>query len=322
MSYESSLQSCARPKERLTGDHVTIVMATLNGGWAIDAQLESIARQTHRNWSLIVSDDGSDDDTLARVARFADHNPERRIVRLRGPGRGSAMNFLSLLRAAGASPWLAFSDQDDVWLPDRLERGLKALADMDEPAVFGSRTIIASAHLTPQRLSPRFTKPTSFRNALVQNVAGGNSMLLNRAALDVLQPASLAVEDLIAHDWWAYQAITAVGGRMILGDAPTLLYRQHAENQIGANDTLRASLLRLGAVLDGRFAHWLDVQTAALTPLVDHMTPEAHHVFTELRKARQTGPLQGLRALKAIGLYRQSARGTAAMWGAAAIGRL
>ena len=109
---------------------------------------------------------------------------------------------------------------------------------------------------------------------------------------------------------------------MILGDAPTLLYRQHAENQIGANDTLRASLMRLGAVLDGRFAHWLDVQTAALTPLVDHMTPEAHQVFTELRKARQTGPLQGLRALKAIGLYRQSARGTAAMWGAAAIGRL
>ncbi len=193
MSFDRSFQNGTRTHAVASPQHVTIVMATLNGAWAIDAQLASIARQTHKDWSLIVSDDGSDDDTLDRVARFARRLPTHRIVGLRGPGRGSAMNFLSLLRAAGTSPWLAFADQDDVWLPDRLERGLKALTDIDGPAIFGSRTIIADRDLNPLRLSPCFLKPTGFRNALVQNVAGGNTMLLHRAPLDLLQPASLAV---------------------------------------------------------------------------------------------------------------------------------
>ncbi|MXQ09135.1 glycosyltransferase [Alphaproteobacteria bacterium GH1-50] len=307
---------------RVGPKHVTIVMATFNGGWTIDAQLTSIARQSHTDWSLIVSDDGSTDDTVARVQRFAALHPERKIITLRGPGKGAAMNFLSLLRAAGGAAYLAFADQDDYWLPDRLSRGLAALDGLDRPAIYGSRTVIADHDLTPLRLSPAFVRPTGFRNALVQNVAGGNTMLLNRKALDLLQPASSRIDRLIAHDWWAYQLVTAAGGEMILDPRPSLLYRQHGANQVGANDTTRARIARIGAVLNGRFAGWIDVQYAALDAARDAMTPEARVTFDAARTVRRHGALGRLAGLWRTGLYRQTGPGSLALWGAALIGRL
>ena len=308
--------------KRVGPDHVTILMATCNGGTTIDAQLDSLAMQSHKDWSLIVSDDGSTDDTLARVAAFAARHPTRRIIRLRGPGRGSALNFLSLLRAAGATPYAAFCDQDDVWMPERLAQGLAALRTVDAPAIHGGRTIIADAGLSPLRLSPLFKKPASFENALVQNVAGGNTMLLNRAALDVLQPASRHVDRLVAHDWWAYQMVTALGGQMIWDPRPSVLYRQHGRNQIGANDTLRASLSRARSLLSGRFAGWCTVQTDALAPHRNRMTPGARAQFDLLMSLKSGGLWARLRAIPRVRLYRQTRRGTIALWAAICVGRL
>lgn len=305
----------------LASDHVTIVMATYNGAKNIDAQLGSLAAQTHTNWSLIVSDDGSTDDTMQRVARFAAEHPGHRIIRLRGPKKGSAMNFLSLLRAAGNAPFVAFADQDDVWLPDRLERGLAVLAAIHGPAVYGGRTIIADAELKPLRLSPNFSRRPEFRNALVQNIAGGNTMLLNRAALDILQPASAKVSDLIAHDWWTYQMVTAVGGRMIWDRRPTVLYRQHGNNQIGANDTITASMERARNLLSGKFSQDCTTQIEALAPHRLKMTNEARASFDAFREPRSSGWQSRLIAFKRAGLWRQTWRGTAALWIAMFLGK-
>ncbi len=303
-------------------EHVTILMATRDGGRTIDAQMQSFAGQSHDDWSLIVSDDGSTDDTLVRVGEFSDRYPDRRVTRLKGPKEGSAMNFLSLLRAAGDSPFVAFSDQDDVWLPDRLARGLAALRDITGPAIYGSRTIIVDDDMTPLRLSPDFSKPPGFGNALVQNIAGGNTMLLNRAALDCLQPSSSKVRRLIAHDWWAYQALKAIGGHMIWDSVPTVLYRQHGKNQIGANDTLRASAHRAVRLFSGEFSEWCSVQAQALAPLRDEMTPEAKAQFKAFEAVRSRRLSERFAAFANAGLYRQSARGTFALCCAVALGRL
>ncbi len=303
-------------------NHVTILMATKDGASTIDAQLHSIGAQTHRDWSLIVSDDGSSDDTLDRVRAFSDRHPQNRVICLRGPKLGSAMNFLSLLRAAGNAPWVAFSDQDDYWLPERLSRGLNMIEAHKGPAIYGGRTIITDSSLTPLRLSPAFQRPTGFGNALVQNVAGGNTMLLNRAALDALQPASRFVRQLVAHDWWCYQIVTSMGGKMIWDPTPTVLYRQHATNQIGANDSWRASLNRARRLCTGEFCDWCDVQMAALTPQSSRMTRQARSqllAFARLRTAR--GPNR-LRALYQAGIYRQTLRGSLALWVAGVLGRL
>src|SRR5690606_39980404 len=107
------------------GARVTILMATRNGGKFLRAQLASIAGQSHGDWSLDVSDDGSTDGTTGIVAEFAAAHPERRGRLLRGPGRGGAANFLSLVaRAGGRADYYAFAAQDDVGEHSRLARGL------------------------------------------------------------------------------------------------------------------------------------------------------------------------------------------------------
>ena len=100
-----------------SGPPVRILLATWNGARYLQAQLDSYLAQDHDNWALWVSDDLSTDGTWEILQAFAARHPEREIVLKRGPGRGSAANFLSLL----CDPELpvgpvALSDQDDVWL--------------------------------------------------------------------------------------------------------------------------------------------------------------------------------------------------------------
>lgn len=322
MSFFASRSGSSVTKPRMGPEHVTILMATHNGAAVIDAQLESLADQTHDDWSLIVSDDGSTDDTMDRVADFAARHPHRRIVRLRGPGQGSALNFLSLLRAAGATPYAAFCDQDDVWLPERLARGIAGLRGIETAAIHGGRTVITDAALNPLRLSPRFRKAPGFGNALVQNVAGGNTMLLNREALDLLQPASRSIRALVAHDWWAYQMVTATGGAMLWDPRPSVLYRQHAKNQIGANDTICASFTRARGLLSGRFSGWCRMQSEVLMDHRHRMTPAARAQLDALMSLRSRNAVARMIAFAKSGLYRQTTRGTWALWAAAILGRL
>ena len=303
-------------------DHVVVALAAFNGADVIGEQLNSFARQSHRNWSLIVSDDGSTDATLAAVRAFAAGTPAHRVTVLRGPGKGSAQNFLSLLRAAGPAPFVAFSDQDDVWFPDKLERAVAALDRCDGPAIYGSRTQIVDAALAPRGLSMAFRRPCGFGNALVQNVAGGNTMVLNRPALDVLQPASLAARSIVAHDWWAYQMVTGCGGALILDPEPSLSYRQHPANQIGANGGLRATCARLRGLTDGTFARWMDANLDALEAAGDWLTPEARGRVALLRRARAAPLVERLGLVRRAGVYRQSRRGSLALWIAALSGRL
>ena len=86
--------------------------------------------------------------------------------------------------------WMAFSDQDDVWLPDRLARGVAALGGHSGPALYCSRTWITDERLESRRLSAPRPRSLGFRNALVQNVASGNTILLNAAAADLVRDAA------------------------------------------------------------------------------------------------------------------------------------
>ena len=119
-------------------------MGTCNGARYLGAQLDTIAAQSHRDWRLVVSDDGSTDATREILAAFrAAVGPERAEIR-EGPRRGFAANFLGL---AGdptiRADFYAFADQDDLWRPDRLARGLARLrAVPDRPALYGSRTVL------------------------------------------------------------------------------------------------------------------------------------------------------------------------------------
>ncbi|SLN56893.1 UDP-Glc:alpha-D-GlcNAc-diphosphoundecaprenol beta-1,3-glucosyltransferase WfgD [Roseivivax jejudonensis] len=302
---------------------VAILMAVYNGGAHLAEQLDSIAGQTHARWRLFAADDGSSDNSRAVLQTFGESHP---VTLSDGPRRGAAANFMSLLThlPQDAPRWVAFADQDDIWLPDRLERGVAALAQVpeDHPALFCSRSWIADPDGQPLRRSPPRPRPLGFANALVQNVVAGNTLLMNPAARTLLQAAAQEPDAVIVHDWWCYQIIAGAGGTIVHDDAPTLLYRQHGGNQIGANDSALERMKRVRMILDGTFHEWNSTNIAALRASSGRLTPEARRLVEEFAAMRAAPLVQRLIALRRLGLYRQSLLATLALWIAAVLNRL
>lgn len=305
-------------------DHVVILLALFNGAATLIDQLNSIAKQNHKNWSLIVSDDGSSDDWLALMNSFATQHAGKTWL-VKGPQKGSTQNFLELIRLAGPLvPYAALCDQDDAWLPPKLSRALFKLKDIPAgtPALYVSPTFICDRDLTPLRRSKSFRRTPGFANALVQSIGGGNTMVLNRAALDLVQETARHAQHVPAHDWWIYQIVSAAGGVVCYDQMPLVLYRQHAGNQVGANDTVLASLVRLTKLLHGRFRQWNAANLAALEASNHWLTPEARETLAQFRKARAGTLPKRLSAARKAGLFRQTLRGQIALWCAVLLKRL
>lgn len=305
-------------------DHVVILLALFNGAKTLGVQLESIGQQTHQDWSLIISDDGSCDDWLAHVEEFSvNHNGKSWLVN--GPQKGSTQNFLELIQLAGPLvPFAALCDQDDCWLPPKLQRALYVLKNVpsETPALYVSPTFICDQELTPLRRSKNFSRPPSFANALVQSIGGGNTMVLNRAALDLVQETARHATHVKAHDWWVYQIVSGAGGVVKYDNFPLVLYRQHDQNQVGANDTILASLFRLRLLLKGRFKDWNALNISALEASNHWLTPEARQTLAEFKTATTAPLLKRLTALHRAGLYRQTLRGQIALWAATCMKKL
>lgn len=301
---------------------VTILMGTFNGARFLSAQLASIERQTHRNWKLIVSDDGSTDDTCFIVDGFA-----RRIsqtIELRqGPRRGPAANFLALAADPSITgDCFAFADQDDVWHPNKLVRGLQHLprAHGDVAAIYGGRTKLVAADGNTIGLSRLFARPPSFGNALVQNIAGANTMLFNGAAKRLFERAGPL--DVISHDWWAYQLVVGSGGTFVYDPAPFVDYRQHDANSIGGNRGLVARWKRFRMALKGEYARWNDVNVGALQQARELLTGEARRSLDQFLVMRE-GPLTArLRSFARSKARRQTFVGNIGLLAAVAMGKV
>lgn len=305
------------------GPEVTILMALCNGARFLREQLDSIAAQEGVGWRLLAADDGSIDATRAILAAFAADHPGRGIALIEGRRRGPAANFLHLIRAADPdSPFTAFADQDDVWLPGKLARAVAALADVPAglPALHCGRTVICDARLRPLGLSPPVRLPPSFRNALVQNIAGGNTMVLNRAALRLAQAAAGEAGAVVMHDWWLYQLVSGAGGLVLHDPRPMVLYRQHGGNVIGSNASLAARLRRIRLVAAGVLREWNETNIAALGASAHRLTPENRALLAAFAKAKRAPLRTRLAGLARLGLYRQSRGGRIGYWAAAVAG--
>ncbi|GAA3859303.1 glycosyltransferase family 2 protein [Celeribacter arenosi] len=302
------------------GRSVAILLASYNGARFIGEQLRSIAAQTHKDWALWVSDDGSTDGTRAIVEHFAEAHPGQ-VHLVDGPRRGtSAANFLSLCaRPEIDADYFAFCDQDDVWMPDHLAVRLAQLAE--GAALVGGRTAYVGEDGAPLGTSSHFRKSPSFENALVQSLAGGNTMVFDRRLRDLL--ALTPKKRLPAvHDWWAYQIATGAGLPVIYDPEPCLHYRQHGQNLIGSNTGFKAKMARIRGLFTGRFAGWNDENTVALEAMRPHLTPEACATFDRFVAARAARGVKALGAVRAAGLVRQSRIGTVSLYLAAALGRI
>lgn len=322
--------SFARPDGPSPMARGVILLAVYNGAAHLAEQVQSFAEQTCTDWDMIASDDGSTDASQALLTEIAtrwmaDAQSPHAVTLLDGPRQGFVRNFFHLMvHVPQTAGWAALSDQDDVWFPDKLERALRALAALppDCPALYCARSMICDDALRPIKVSTLFRRPTGFRNALVQSVGGGNTMVLNRAALDLVCAAVTEARDAAAHDWWLYQIVTACGGTILRDPDPVLLYRQHGGNAIGANTSVKGRLYRLLFIMGRRFSAWNDINLRALTASAHRFTPEERRVLDSYAAARQGGLWARLRALWASGVYRQSRRGTVALYIACMLNRL
>lgn len=293
------------------GRTAAILLCTLDGERFLADQLASLERQTFKNWKLIASDDGSSDRTKSILHAFKKSFESGRVELVDGPRRGAPANFLFLAcRENLASEYYAFCDQDDVWEADKLARAIEILERRGAgvPAVYGSRTSLIDETGKEIGFSPLFPKTPTFRSALVQSIAGGNTMVFNQKARDLLAFGGADV-DIPSHDWWLYQVTSACGGHVHYDAYPSVRYRQHTQNVIGSNVGWAARLRRLRMLGQGRFRHWADLNVMALTRLRPHMTTENRQIFDLFSKARNRPLLQRAAMFAQAGVYRQTLLG-------------
>jgi hypothetical protein len=169
--------------------------------------------------------------------------------------------------------------------------------------------------------SPLFTRPITFRNALIQSLGGGNTMVFNKAAKRLLEVVGIL--DVVLHDWWMYQLVSAVGGAIRYDPQPALKYRQHLDNLIGSNLGWHARLVRVRMMLSGRFRDWNRMNVAALQRVPAHLIKPQNSVIVQLfAKARTASLLQRVYYLKQSGVYRQTLLGNIGLLAATLFNRI
>lgn len=224
---------------------ITILMASYNGEKYIGEQIESILSQSETDWKLVIQDDCSIDSTYSIASEYALKYPEKIEVRKKNENSGSASkNFFSMLPDVDGD-YLMFSDDDDVWLPDKIEKSLIVMNKMertewqDKPLLVHTDLKVVNANL--QAISDSMFQRQNFDNQrsdlnhlLAQNIITGCTMMINRPLINLANKVQVP-EHAIMHDWW-FALIAAAFGKIGFVEKPEVLYRQHGKNEIGAKD--------------------------------------------------------------------------------------
>jgi hypothetical protein len=241
-----------------------------------------------------------------------------------GPRRGAPANFLFLACGKNlVSDYYAFCDQDDVWEADKLARAIGVLEQLgrDVPALYGSRTSLIDENGKTTGFSPLFPRTPTFRGALVQSIAGGNTMVFNQKARELLAFCGADV-NIPSHDWWLYQVTSACGGHVHYDAYPSVRYRQHAQNVIGSNMGFAACMRRLRMLRQGRFRHWSELNVAALTAIRPRMNAQNQQIFDLFCKARHRPLLQRAAMFAEAGVYRQTLLGNLGLAAAVVLNKI
>jgi glycosyltransferase involved in cell wall biosynthesis len=312
------------PRSSVRHAHVAILLATYNGDRFLGEQLESLRQQQVDRVDVWASDDGSSDGTIDSLQAAEKSWNLGRFQIVGGPRAGFAENFRSLiLNSKIAADYYAFCDQDDLWDEDKLAVAVDWLKSLPpgKAGVYCSRTRTIDLQGRPVGLSPLFSRPPSFRNAIVQSIAGANTMVLNQPAWALVKQACRE-NGFVSHDWWTYLIVTGAGGEVHYCPQPRIGYRQHAENIVGSNTGMTARLSRYRFLLRGRFSEWMGQNLTGLRRCEHLLTDDARTVLAELERVH-SGALPGrLAALMRSGAYRQSLSANLGLYAACLLGKL
>jgi glycosyltransferase involved in cell wall biosynthesis len=219
---------------------VDILLASFNGEQFIAEQIESILHQSYPNIRLIIGDDESFDGTGAIIRRYAEKYPDKILPIFFDENVGVTQNFSRLADYAEA-PYVMLADQDDIWFPKKVEITLKAMLEAealygeempllvhtDNIVIDNAKNVLAKSFRKYSDINP---SRTLLRQVLMQNVALGCTIMINKRLLDLSFPVPTEAD---VHDYWI-GLVASVFGKFVYIDRPTLYYRQHGNNIYGA----------------------------------------------------------------------------------------
>ncbi len=287
-------------------------MATYNGERYLEGQIESILQQTYKDWELVIQDDCSSDDTAAIAQKYVTQNPNKiRFIEREYQSGSAKNNFFSMLKLS-KSEYIMTCDQDDVWLPTKVEVTLHKMLSLETELVYNrpllvhtdlkvvdrNLRLIAKSMFKRQNLDNRRDK---LNNLLVQNIVTGCTIMVNRALLDMVNDVP---KEAIMHDRWL-ALIACAFGKIGFVNQSTVLYRQHESNEVGDKDTrsFRYNVLRLSETKQSKQSlenTYLQAQSF-LKIYGQILTPQ----FFELVREYSTIPAYGkVRSLQTIFKYR------------------
>lgn len=229
---------CLKKAKGIQMEKVEILLATYNGEMYLREQLDSILQQDYSNWIVRACDDASCDKTYEILLEYKNAYPTKFIVEKNEKGTGSAKkNFLRLIKNSTCQ-YVMCCDQDDVWLPNKISLTLEKMKEIEEEEPVLVHTDLKVVDQELNVLSDSFFeysklgKSFDYKTVLVQNSVTGCTMMMNRQLVLLLQKGC-EIDELLMHDWFA--AILAIGiGKVGFVDTPTMLYRQHLVNSVGA----------------------------------------------------------------------------------------
>ncbi|MFH0373139.1 glycosyltransferase family 2 protein [Streptococcus sp. A22] len=250
--------------------NVNILMSTYNGQEFLAEQIRSIQAQTFTDWVLLIRDDGSRDRTREIIADFAQQDSRIHLINPDSTENlGVIKSFHALVQYQRADVYF-FSDQDDVWLPDKLQVTLETAQayPADQPLMVYTDLKVVNQDLQVMNESMIRSQSHHANTELVQEltentVTGGTSMI-NHALAELWT----VTDDILMHDWYLALLATAFG-KLVYVDQPTELYRQHAENVLGAR------------TLSKRFKKWIrpHVLFSVYWDLIRNSQKQASHLL-------------------------------------------
>ena len=220
---------------------VDILLSTYNGEEYFKEFVESLEAQTFKSWNLITRDDGSIDQSVKYLSDFKEIGANHVHIS-KGEENLGLNSSLNIIINSSRAPYIMFADQDDVWHQKKIELSLEKIKVIERnlgehvPIVVFSDKVVTNENLdiiSPSFFSYMKLKPEwsqQLKNLLVQNVASGCTMIMNRALFERAFPVPA---DAIMYDWWIMLVASAFGEIAYLNEA-TLQYRQHPNNSIGA----------------------------------------------------------------------------------------
>ena len=213
--------------------NVSILMAVYNGEKYIEQMLESIINQTYSNFICYIHDDGSTDGTLNICKKYIEKYPNKIVLMKHKPTGSACKNFMSMLRYVPKTELIMFCDQDDIWIPTKIEKMVQIYNKKysDIPTIIYSDLKIVNSKLKTLNDSylsycKKENMELSLKNIFFEGYIPGCAMMINNKTKEKILEFS-DINNIYMHDWWIMQVVLALNGKILKQNEPLVLYRQH-----------------------------------------------------------------------------------------------